>query len=210
MQEIQILLQSPVTLSLLVANILLSVSALGNERVMDGLMFDVNRIRRHREWYRFVTSAFIHGGPLHLFVNMYALYGFGPVFEGSLGSVSFAGMYFLSLLGGSAWTWMEHFRDPNYRAVGASGAISGLAIAFAMFAPLAQFLFLFVFPMPAFIFAFAYIAISAWASSSNVRDGLGHSAHLGGALAGAAYVCIFYNYVPQRMIDTIVQSVQGG
>lgn len=209
MEEIQILLSAPVTLVLLATNILLSVAALSNFDLMDRLMFDVGRIRRNREWYRFVTSAFLHGGPLHLFVNMYGLYGFGPAFERGVGSVEFAGLYAVSLLGGSAWTWMEHFRNPNYRAVGASGALSGLAIAFAMFAPLSQFLFLFVFPMPAFVFAFCYIAVSAWASTSNVRDGIGHSAHLGGALAGVAFVCIVWPDVPQNMIDQIVGSVQG-
>lgn len=203
------LMQAPATMALLAANILLSFVAFRNADLMDRLMFDVNRIRRHGEWYRWVTSAFIHGGPLHLGVNMIGLWSLGPVFEISFGSAVFLGLYFGPLIAASAWTYMEHFRDPNYRAVGASGAISGLATAFAIFSPLSEFLFLFVFPMPAFVFAICFIAISAWAASSDTRDGIGHSAHLGGALAGVAIVCIWWPRAPQRMIDQIMASLQG-
>jgi membrane associated rhomboid family serine protease len=101
---------------------------------------------------------------------------------------------------------MEHFRDSNYRAVGASGAISGLVSSFAIFAPLAMFLFP---PVPAIIYAVGFILWSAWAASTNVRDGIGHSAHLGGALAGVAIVCLGWPHAPQQMIDQIVASVSG-
>lgn len=203
------LLSTPVSLLLLLANIGLSFAAFNNEDLMNRLMFDVGRMRRHGEWYRMVTSGFVHGGPLHLGINMLGLYSLGPALESGLGTVPFLMLYLGSLLAGSGWTWMEHFRDMNYRAVGASGAISGLATAFAIFAPLAEFLFLLVFPMPAFIFSAVYIVVSAWAASSDMRDGIGHSAHLGGALAGVAIVCIWWPHAPQQMIDQIVGGVSG-
>lgn len=202
------LIRSPATLVLLAINLLLSFSALQNPAVMDRLGFDVGRIRRNNEWYRWVTSGFVHVGPLHLLINMWALVSFGTAFELGLGMVPFLGIYFASLIGGSALTWLEHFRDPMYRAAGASGALSGLTVAYAIFAPVQQIIFI-VFPMPAFVFALCFIAISAWASSSKVGDGIGHSAHLGGALAGAAIVCLWWPEAPQRMIDLIVGSVQG-
>ena len=202
-------LSTPASLLLLLANIGVSFAAFNNPQLMDRLMFDVGRMRRHGEWYRMVTSGFVHGGPLHLMLNMYALFGFGPALEAYLGTGPFLLIYLGSLLGGSAWTWMEHFRDMNYRAVGASGAISGLVSAFAIFAPLAEFEILFVFPMPAFIFTIIYIGVSAWAASTQVRDGIGHAAHLGGALAGVAIVCIWWSHAPQLMIDQIMASIRG-
>ena len=209
MDQFQLLLNSPANLAILVANIVLSSMAFGNVRLMDRLLFDVGRMRRDKEWYRGVTSAFIHGDPFHLFMNMLALFFFGPIIEYSFGPLSFLGIYFGSLLGGSLWTWMEHFKDSNYKALGASGAISGLTSAIALFAPFSTIYAFFAIPMPLIVFAGAYIVWSAVASSTGVRDGIGHAAHLGGALAGIAIVCIFWPEAPQSMIDQIMDKVRG-
>jgi len=209
MDQFQLLLNSPANLAILVANIVLSSMAFGNVRLMDRLLFDVGRMRRNKEWYRGVTSAFIHGDPFHLFMNMLALFFFGPIIEYSFGPLSFLGIYFGSLLGGSLWTWMEHFKDSNYKALGASGAISGLTSAIALFAPFSTIYAFFAIPMPLIVFAGAYIVWSAVASSTGVRDGIGHAAHLGGALAGIAIVCIFWPEAPQSMIDQIMDKVRG-
>lgn len=199
-------LSAPVSFLLLVVNIVLSFGALSNPRLMDKLIFDVSRIRRHNEWYRWVSSGFVHADPMHLFVNMLTLYFFGPTLETTTGIGPFLGIYFGALVAGSAWTWMEHFRDANYRAVGASGAISGVVSAYAMIYPLVMFIFP---PVPAIIYAIGYIVWSAWATSNNVRDGIGHSAHLGGALAGIAIVCLLWPHIPQRMVDQIVAALSG-
>jgi membrane associated rhomboid family serine protease len=209
MDQFQLLLNSPANLAILVANIVLSSMAFGNVRLMDRLLFDVGRMRRNKEWYRGVTSAFIHGDPFHLFMNMLALFFFGPIIEYSFGPLSFLGIYFGSLLGGSLWTWMEHFKDSNYKALGASGAISGLTSAIALFAPFSTIYAFFAIPMPLIVFAGAYIVWSAVASSTGVRDGIGHAAHLGGALAGIAIVCIFWPEAPQSMIDQIIDKARG-
>lgn len=203
------LLQSPVTLALLAANIALSTVALGNRDVLDKLVFHVARVRNNREWYRLVSSAFIHGGPIHLLMNMWALYVFGPSFEHGLGVLPFLVIYFGSLLGSAGLECLEHFRNANYRSLGASGALSGLTLAYVMFAPMAEFTPFFLFPMPAFVFAIIYIAVSAWASSSGSLPGVAHSGHLGGALAGVAIVCVWYPDVPQEMIDQIIAGTRG-
>ena len=208
MNDIQVLLQSPVTLALLLVNIGLSVVALGNAQVMEKLVFHVARVRNNGEWYRLISSAFIHGGPTHLFLNMYALYMFGPAFE-RLGTLPFLVLYFGSLMGSAGLECLEHFRTPHYRSLGASGALSGLTLAFAMFAPMAQFSLLFMFPMPAFVFAICYILISAWASTTGSLPGVAHTGHLGGALGGVAIVCIWWPEVPQQMIDQIVAGTRG-
>ena len=57
MNEIQILLASPATLALLVANVVLSIAAFNNAALVDRLLFDINRIRRNKEWYRGITSS---------------------------------------------------------------------------------------------------------------------------------------------------------
>ena len=75
------------------------------------------------EWYRIVTSAFLHAGLVHLGFNMFALWNIGPVVERSLGRVGFGLVYAAALFGGSAGTLLV---APTKLTVGASGAIFGL------------------------------------------------------------------------------------
>jgi membrane associated rhomboid family serine protease len=80
------------------------------------------------EFYRLLTSAFMHGGVLHLALNMFAIYLFGPPLESALGRTRFTTLYLLSALGGSAASYA--FSAPNQASLGASGAVFGLLGAF--------------------------------------------------------------------------------
>jgi membrane associated rhomboid family serine protease len=80
------------------------------------------------EYYRLLTAAFMHGGYLHIALNMYALYLFGPPLESALGRVRFLTLYLLSALGGSAASYA--FNAPDGASLGASGAVFGLLGAF--------------------------------------------------------------------------------
>jgi membrane associated rhomboid family serine protease len=80
------------------------------------------------EYYRLLSATFLHGGFLHLALNMYALYLFGPPLEAALGRVRFLALYVLSALGGSAASYA--FSAQNVPSLGASGAVFGLLGAF--------------------------------------------------------------------------------
>ena len=75
------------------------------------------------EWYRIVTSGFLHAGLLHLGMNMFLLYQLGGILEPALGRLRFAVAYVVSLLSGSLGVLLL---DPNALTVGASGAVFGL------------------------------------------------------------------------------------
>src|SRR5574339_628125 len=105
------LLAAPATLAIIATNVILSVVAFGNLRLLDSMLFDIGRIRRNNEWHRTITSGFIHGDPIHLFVNMLSLYFIGPPLELFLGTWVFLAFYMTCLAAGSAWTLMEHWRD---------------------------------------------------------------------------------------------------
>lgn len=81
------------------------------------------------EWYRIVTSGFLHDGVFHLGFNCFALWIMGRPLEQILGRPRFAALYFVSLLGGSAGVLLL---EPSAVAVGASGGIFGLFGAMAM------------------------------------------------------------------------------
>ncbi|MDQ1585750.1 MAG: hypothetical protein QOH80_1115 [Actinomycetota bacterium] len=80
------------------------------------------------EYYRLLTSAFLHANLLHIALNMYALYLFGPPLEVAFGRARFIALYVLSALGGSALSYA--FADPAQSSLGASGAVFGLFGAF--------------------------------------------------------------------------------
>ena len=77
----------------------------------------------HGEWWRLITAAFLHYGPIHLGMNMLALYWFGTVVEGALGHLRFLVLYLVAGLAGSAGVMLL---SPNQITVGASGAIFGV------------------------------------------------------------------------------------
>jgi membrane associated rhomboid family serine protease len=82
------------------------------------------------EWWRIVTSGFLHAGPLHLLLNMFALYILGSLLEPAVGTARFVGIYVVSLLAGACGALIL---DPNELTVGASGAVFGLmSAAFVM------------------------------------------------------------------------------
>jgi len=80
------------------------------------------------EFYRLITAAFLHGGIVHLALNMYAIYLFGPPLEAALGRLRFVVLYLVSALGGSALSYA--FSSPTTPSLGASGAVFGLLGAY--------------------------------------------------------------------------------
>ena len=80
------------------------------------------------EYYRLLTAAFLHENVVHIALNMYALYLFGPPVEAALGRVRFLALYLISAIGGSALSYA--FAQPNQPSLGASGAVFGLLGAF--------------------------------------------------------------------------------
>ncbi len=79
------------------------------------------------EWWRIVTSGFMHGGLIHLGLNMFVLYILGQVLEPAIGTVRFVALYLVALLAGAVGALI--MSDPFTFTVGASGAIFGLFIA---------------------------------------------------------------------------------
>ncbi|MEO1642083.1 MAG: rhomboid family intramembrane serine protease [Pseudomonadota bacterium] len=178
-----IILQSPATFALIGINILVSAYAFSNSRFMERYTFHVGPILQQKEYVRSFGSGFLHVDGTHLFMNMITLFFFGPFLESKLGTVGFVFVYVGSLLAGSGWALLERRREPNYRAVGASGAVSGILVGACLYIPFELLLLFGLIPVPAIIFAAGYILLSA-ALSGRPNSMIGHEAHLGGALGG--------------------------
>ncbi len=180
-----------ITLLLLIANLVFSIYAFQTPGILDKYKFNVGAILYRKEYYRILTSGFLHVNLSHLFVNLLSLYFCGPavysVFAMILGS--FAGglaylfAYFISMVGGNVLALVTKKNSPNYSAVGASGAIAGIIFAFVYFIPDAQFLLFFLIPCPAWLFAILFVGYSLFGMRTGHMN-IGHEGHLGGAILG--------------------------
>lgn len=198
----------PATSALIAANLVASTIAFNNREFFGQNAFIVGPILKGREYHRVVTSGFLHVAVWHLLFNMYALFGFGAYVEARLGMGSFLFIYTAALLGGSLWSLIEKKDQPRYAAVGASGAISGILLAFGLMEPFAEVLAFFIIPMPAIVFCIAFIVISALLSQRQ-NTFFGHDAHLGGAVSGiAATLLVAPGLFGQFIAD--VQAWLGG
>ena len=204
------LLQSPITLALLLLNLGISLYAMmGDLSLINELSFRPVRIREQGEYYRFLTAGFVHGGGAHLAFNMITLFFFGPLLEQILGAGAFLILYFGAEIAAHALTYVMHRTDPRYAAVGASGAISGVVFAFCVFFPLRNLYLFFALPIPAIVFAFGYVFGSIYAMRGERRKGvvggIAHEAHVGGALAGVVLTIL----LEPRSVQIFLQSFQG-
>ena len=89
-------------------------------------------VHDQHQWYRMITSAFLHEGWTHIIFNMLALVFVGPAVEAALGTVRFLVLYLLSALGGSVASYL--LTKPFVYGIGASGAIFGLMGAYYVLA----------------------------------------------------------------------------
>lgn len=142
-------------------------------------------------WYRpwtFVTYMFLHGGFAHLFFNMYALFLFGSVLERVWGTRKFLFYYFATGIGaGMIHIVVQMLTGDFAPTVGASGAIFGLLLGYAMLYP--DTVMGLIFPpvrMKAKWFVLIYAAIELLLGVSGAQSGVAHFAHLGGLLVGLA------------------------
>jgi len=174
-----------------------SILALNNRTLSDKLLFSPYMISSHRQGYRFLTHALVHGDWMHLLVNMFVLFSFGQAVETYYSQLFLMkGAYFYTLLyvGGIALSSTPSFArykaDPYYRAVGASGAVSAVVFASILIEPLSPIRFAF-FPVdiPAFIFGALYLVYSAYMARKG-NDNIGHDAHFYGAVFGIVFTLI--------------------
>ena len=141
-----------------------------------------------RFWiWQAVTYMFLHGGLFHILFNMFALWMFGSDIERKWGEKEFLKYYFLTGIGAGILTYLSSPRS-TIPTVGASGAIFGLLVAYALMFPNRIILVSFIFPMKAkhFVLLFGFMEFMYCLNGS--QDGIGHFAHLGGMLIGLFYL----------------------
>ncbi|WDF66524.1 rhomboid family intramembrane serine protease [Flavobacterium sp. KACC 22763] len=171
-----------ILIAIIVANVVISYKGFNDLYFFRKYEFHVGSIRSG-EQIRMLSSGFLHVDMMHLIFNMLTLYFFAPVVLGWLGNFSFILVYFGSLIFGSLLTMLFHKNDYSYRAVGASGAVTGVLYSAILLQPDMMLGIFFVISMPAYIFGILYLLYSIYGMKAK-NDNIGHTAHFGGAIGG--------------------------
>ena len=197
----------PVTKNLIIINVIVFLASLLNENFMIGTFALFYPTSVYFHWWQVVTHMFMHGGFWHIFFNMYTLLIFGCVVERIIGSKKFLLFYFICGLGavalhlGVEYLQMQSYMQgaalgnataiqniamiKNTPTVGASGAIYGVLMGYAMLFPESRMTLLFPpVTLSAKWMVAIFAAIELFTGVTGISAGIAHFAHLGGMLIG--------------------------
>ncbi len=168
---------------------------------------------RNKELFRLVTSGFVHGGWVHLLINMFVLWSFGShveahfqIFFGVVkGSVFYVLVYLLTIVCASLPSYFEKKNQENYMAVGASGGVSGIVFIFILLYPWELLLLYMVIPIPGIVAGILYLWYSSYASK-NVQDRIDHQAHFYGALFGVLFTILLKPSLVGSFLNSLVND----
>jgi len=142
-----------------------------------------------------VTYMFLHAGIAHILFNMLALWMFGVELERMWGTQFFLKYYFVAGIGAAATTMALSFLPGSFGTqlyyaltIGASGAVYGVLLAYALYFPNRPIYMYMVFPIPAKYFVMIIGAITFLSSVGSAGSGVAHTAHLGGLVVGYVYL----------------------
>jgi membrane associated rhomboid family serine protease len=150
-------------------------------------------VLHHYALWQPLTYMFLHAGVWHILFNMLALWMFGVELERLWGTPFFLKFYFVTGVGAALMTLLLSLVpfglvDPASTTVGASGAIYGLLLAYALYFPRRPIYVYMLFPVPAKYFVMIFAGIALLLSISGTSGGIANVAHLGGMVFGYAYL----------------------
>ena len=160
-------------------------------RVYQQFILHPYRFFREHRYYTLITSGLVHAGLLHLALNMFTYYFSAFVLEAIfLGSARFLILYILGLVISDVPSLIRYRNRPEYRSLGASGAVSAVIFSFIALNPF-QKIYLYIFPAPAWLFGVLYLVYSFFAGRNDPRP-INHDAHFWGALTGLILTWIWF------------------
>lgn len=148
-----------------------------------------------RPW-TFLTSAFSHRDPMHLLINLYVMWIFGRPVEMVMGRGTTALLMLLGAFAGSVASWaLTLVSGEPIAGLGASAVVQTLAVLFAAAFPQVTLYLLGIVPMPAAVAALLFVGWDVGGVLLNSDDGIGHAAHLGGALVGLLAIPLLWRRI---------------
>ncbi len=182
----------------------------GSETFMqENFLVSWQALQEGRFW-TLLGSAFSHNSFMHILVNMFVLNSFGPLLIQVLGKKLFISFYLVAAILSSLCHAVVSnllLHSPDLPALGASGAIAGLVLLFALIFPKERLLFFGLIPVPALVGALGFIALDLWGLFAQAGGGglpIGHGAHLGGSFTGVLFYFFFVRKKVRRHLDVSI------
>ena len=210
----------PVTYIIIGVTAAISIWCFSNRELKYKLTFSPYAARHQKKWYNVVTHAFVHADYIHLIFNLFVLYSFGFQksafgdygleadfirFFGQFGQIWFVLLYLGGILFATVPAFYKHSDNPNYLAVGASGAVSAVLFSSIILHPFEslQFIFLPGVPIYFIIFGILYLAYEIYMSKRG-KDNIAHDAHFSGAIFGIIFTFVIRPESVKELIEQIV------
>lgn len=197
---------------LMIAIGLISFYAFSRPDVLNKLMFNATKVYHGKEYYRLLSSGFVHADWMHLGFNLYALHLFSEAllvsfteFNIPYPKLSFFILFLLGVIVSELPSLLKHKDNPLYNSLGASGGVSSVVFASILLNPVKMKLGLIFIPiyLPAFLFGILYLMYSHYQAKKGT-DNVGHDAHIFGGLFGLVFIIIIHpNSIPY-FIDQLI------
>ncbi|MEO5979907.1 MAG: rhomboid family intramembrane serine protease [Chryseolinea sp.] len=191
--------------------VLISFYAFNRPAVLQKLIMNPYSVTHRKEYYRLLTSGFIHKDHMHLLFNMFSLYFFGAAIENAFkaifagaGNIAFIILYVMAIVVSEIPTLIKNKDNPHYNSLGASGGVAAVIFASILLMPMNKICLYFAICMPGFILGTLYLAFSYY-QGRKANDGINHDAHLYGALFGLIFCAVLY---PRSIPDFVEQVKQ--
>jgi membrane associated rhomboid family serine protease len=197
-----------ISIAIIIINCIISFTSFNNPQRIADLSMNPYLVKEKNQYYRFISSGFVHADFQHLFFNMFTLYFFGRFIEGTFLQVFHSKIYYLlfyilALILSDVPTFIKQKNNPHYQAIGASGAVSAVVFASIIFAPW-QMIGVFFIPMPAVLYGVLYLGFTIYMARRSEQSGINHDAHLWGAIFGIVFPIIFEPRVGQFFIQELL------
>ncbi|HFC00825.1 MAG TPA: rhomboid family intramembrane serine protease [Phaeodactylibacter sp.] len=204
------------TLIIVIFTCLISYQAMNDRAMKSKLLMHPASVHEFGQWYRLLTSGFVHNDWMHLGVNMYVLWMFGESLErfflhyfGDLqGRIFYILLYLGAIIFSSLPAYLKHKDNQYYSSLGASGGVSAITFALILFAPWAGLRFIF-FPfvdIPFVVFGFLYLIYESYMSKKG-NDMIGHDAHIAGAIFGITGTLLLAFLVKPELVNIFIFNI---
>lgn len=187
-----------ITVIIIIVTVGLSLLAFNNEDFFRKSLMNPFMVFKKNQYWRLLSSGFIHGSYIHLGFNMFTFYFFGRVVEmvfgqilGELGLVVFVLFYLSAIIISDLPTAFKQKDNLNYNSLGASGAVSAMVFASIIYFPLNDICLYGLLCIPGFLLGIGYVLYSYFRGRS-MSDNINHEAHLYGAIYGIVVAIAVY------------------
>lgn len=204
----------PITIGLIAANVIFSLIGFSNAALVDKTIMWPYRVSREKQYFRFITSGFLHADFMHLFFNMFTLFFFGRNIEilfklgGLGGQMAYLALYILGLIISDIPSYIKHRNNYNYRSLGASGAVSAVVFSFIVFSPWSSIYLYGALKISAAVYAILYIIYCVYMSKKDA-DHINHDAHLWGSVFGIVFTLILIAILQPSLFSIILDELKN-